>query len=109
MNRDIDNVAVHSRWPLTTGVAQGRYYCTLIGEINTFTNNLGGVHGHMAAEAPFGYAIACLPHLMRLASQRGVSEPISQLAVSYESDIACYGPAYLTVLGRYLTVVETCL
>ena len=28
MSRDIDNVAIHSRWPLTTGVAQGRYYCT---------------------------------------------------------------------------------
>ena len=23
----IDNVAVQGRWPLTTGVAQGRYYC----------------------------------------------------------------------------------
>ena len=28
MKRDIDNVAVHSRWPLTTGVAQCRYYCS---------------------------------------------------------------------------------
>ena len=28
MSRDFENVAVHSRWPLTTGVAQGRYYCT---------------------------------------------------------------------------------
>ena len=27
MCRDIDNVAVHSRWSLTTGVAQDRYYC----------------------------------------------------------------------------------
>ena len=26
----IDNVAVQGRWPLTTGVAQGRYYCTTI-------------------------------------------------------------------------------
>ena len=25
--RGIDNVAVQGRWPLTTGVAQGRYYC----------------------------------------------------------------------------------
>ena len=25
--RDIDNVAVHVRWPLTMGVFQGRYYC----------------------------------------------------------------------------------
>ena len=24
----IDNVAVQGRWPLTTGVAQGRYYCS---------------------------------------------------------------------------------
>ena len=30
MCRDIDNVSAHSRWPLTTGVAQGRYYCTCI-------------------------------------------------------------------------------
>ena len=28
MCRDIDNVSVHDRWPFTTGVAQGRYYCT---------------------------------------------------------------------------------
>ena len=27
MCRDIDKVSAHSRWPLTTGVAQGRYYC----------------------------------------------------------------------------------
>ena len=26
--RDQAKVSVHSRWPLTTGVAQGRYYCT---------------------------------------------------------------------------------
>ena len=25
----IDNVAVQGRWPLTTGVAQGRYYCNV--------------------------------------------------------------------------------
>ena len=30
VGRGIDNVAVQGRWPLTTGVAQGRYYCTLI-------------------------------------------------------------------------------
>ncbi len=29
MCRDIDKVAAHSRWPLTTVVAQGRYYCSL--------------------------------------------------------------------------------
>ena len=28
VGRGIDNVAVQARWPLTTGVAQGRYYCT---------------------------------------------------------------------------------
>ena len=28
VGRGIDNVAVQDRWPLTTGVAQGRYYCT---------------------------------------------------------------------------------
>ena len=27
MSRDIDNMAVHSKWLLTTGVAEGRYYC----------------------------------------------------------------------------------
>ena len=29
VGRRIDNVAVQGRWPLTTGVAQGRYYCIL--------------------------------------------------------------------------------
>ena len=29
VGRGIDNVAVQARWPLTTGVAQGRYYCTV--------------------------------------------------------------------------------
>ena len=28
VGRGIDNVAVQGRWPLTTGVAQGRYYCS---------------------------------------------------------------------------------
>ena len=28
--RDIDKVSVHRRWPLTTGVAQGRYYCIVV-------------------------------------------------------------------------------
>ena len=32
MCRDIDNVAVHCRWPLMTVVAQGRYYCMCIGK-----------------------------------------------------------------------------
>ena len=27
VGRGIDNMAVQGRWPLTTGVAQGRYYC----------------------------------------------------------------------------------
>ena len=27
VGRGIDNVAVQGMWPLTTGVAQGRYYC----------------------------------------------------------------------------------
>ena len=30
VSRGIDNVAVQGRWPLTTGVAQGRYYCNLM-------------------------------------------------------------------------------
>ena len=30
IGRGIDNVAVQGRWPLTTGVAQGRYYCISI-------------------------------------------------------------------------------
>ena len=29
VGRGIDNVAVQGRLPLTTGVAQGRYYCNL--------------------------------------------------------------------------------
>ena len=29
MSPGIDNMAVHSRWPLTTGVVQGRYYCCM--------------------------------------------------------------------------------
>ena len=28
VGRGIDNMAVQGRWPLTTGVAQGRYCCT---------------------------------------------------------------------------------
>ena len=28
VGRGIDNMAVQGRWPLTTGVAQGRYYCS---------------------------------------------------------------------------------
>ena len=28
VGRGIDNVAVQGRWPLTMGVAQGRYYCS---------------------------------------------------------------------------------
>ena len=28
-------MSVHSRWPLTTGVAQGRYYCTTIGGLSS--------------------------------------------------------------------------
>ena len=27
VGQGFDNVAVQGRWPLTTGVAQGRYYC----------------------------------------------------------------------------------
>ena len=30
VGRGIDNVVVQGRWPLTTGVAQGRYYCKTI-------------------------------------------------------------------------------
>ena len=30
VSRGIDNVAVQVRWPLTMGVAQGRYYCMLV-------------------------------------------------------------------------------
>ena len=29
VGRGIDNMAVQGRWPLTTGVAQGRYYCII--------------------------------------------------------------------------------
>ena len=31
VGRGIDNVAVQGRWPLTTGVAQDRYYCSVVG------------------------------------------------------------------------------
>ena len=30
VGRGIDNMAVQGRWPLTTGVAQGRYYCNTV-------------------------------------------------------------------------------
>ena len=30
VGRGIDNVAIQGRWPLTTGVAQGRYYSICI-------------------------------------------------------------------------------
>ena len=33
MSRNIDNVAVHSKWPLTTGVAYGKYYCITDAEL----------------------------------------------------------------------------
>ena len=36
VGRGIDNMAVQSRWPLTTGVAQGRYYC----RVNMFKNKI---------------------------------------------------------------------
>ena len=29
VGRGIDNMAIQGRWPLTTGVAQGRYYCSV--------------------------------------------------------------------------------
>ena len=32
VGRGIDNVAVQGRWPLTTGVAQGRYYCNYMSD-----------------------------------------------------------------------------
>ena len=34
VSQGIDNMAVQGRWPLTTGVAQGRYYCI------TFQDNI---------------------------------------------------------------------
>ena len=33
VGRGFDNVAVQGRWPLTTGVAQGRYYCSLFSQV----------------------------------------------------------------------------
>ena len=38
VGRGFDNVAVQGRWPLTTGVAQGRYYCTT--QYKTETHNI---------------------------------------------------------------------
>ena len=33
-------MSAHSRWPLTTGVAQGRYYCTLVSQTHWYTCRL---------------------------------------------------------------------
>ena len=44
VGRGIDNVAVQGRWPLTTGVAQGRYYCTVV-FVLTNENDISGVTG----------------------------------------------------------------
>ena len=53
VGRGIDNVAVQGRWPLTTGVAQGRYYCTTTikasqssGTMHRSTGNLVGKTSH---------------------------------------------------------------
>ena len=41
MSRDIENMAIHSRRPLTTGVTQGRYYCLCNG--NFVVTRLGNI------------------------------------------------------------------
>ena len=41
VGRGIDNVAVQGRWPLMTGVAQGRYYCIHNCEPYIFTHAPG--------------------------------------------------------------------
>ena len=45
VGRGIDNVAVQGRWPLTTRVAQGRYYCTTICQPWTDVTRLSEVWG----------------------------------------------------------------
>ena len=40
MSRDIDIVVVHSTWPLTTGVAQGRYYSSLFVPIFVLSSSM---------------------------------------------------------------------
>ena len=34
VGRGNDNVAVQGRWPLMTGVAQGRYYCSILKSVS---------------------------------------------------------------------------
>ena len=41
VGRGIDNVAVQGRWPLTTGVAQGRYYCIIQNDDKYLIKNCG--------------------------------------------------------------------
>ena len=40
VGRGIDNLVVQGRWPLTTGVAQGRYYCNSFKHVRKFINDL---------------------------------------------------------------------
>ena len=40
VGRGFDNVAVQGRWPLTTGVTQGRYYCTTKYQNRVFGSSL---------------------------------------------------------------------
>ena len=55
VGRGIDNVAVQGRWPLTTGVAQGRYYCIDDLSISLSNVNAGCKFGGMSVNH-FSYA-----------------------------------------------------
>ena len=70
MSRGIDNVAVNSRWPLTMGVAQGRYYCSsgIVVEVRQFDQFVVRVDGsgsvtHLATENTFAYTHRTSPEL----------------------------------------------
>ena len=43
VGRSIDNVAVQGRWPLTTGVAQGRYYMYMNACTTHVYSNIAGL------------------------------------------------------------------
>ena len=79
MCRDFDNVAVHVRWPLTTAVAQGRYYCTTNYEyiFSTQTTNLYLNTLHKFTTPPSINTVRSRPPLVRL--PRGYSGSRVQL------------------------------
>ena len=61
VGRGIDNMAVQGRWPLTTGVAQGRYYCSSI-FVRKLCSHFASFSVHFTNYRPTGHwhAIASL-------------------------------------------------